>query len=75
MESVLLILAFIVTLGATNLFIYFWNILIMSMTLVINTIMHFSEPVPECIKYEKRMLFGSALQFVFLVGVAWIGYH
>ena len=65
----LLFLAFIVTMGATNFLIYIWNSLISTMAMIISSIINYTEPVPECIEQEKRMVYGSLVQLLILLAV------
>ena len=45
------------------------------MTHLINISILFTEPVPECIQYKKRMVFGSFLQLSLLAAIVYINYH
>lgn len=74
-ESFLFVIAFVLMLSATNFLLYFWNTLIASMSQVINTMILLTEPVPDCIQYKKRMVFGSVIQLIFLAVILYINYH
>ena len=74
-QSILLVIGFVITLRATNMIVYLWNMLITIMAQLINTTILFSEPVPECIQHKKRMVFGSVLQLIFLAAIMYIKYY
>ena len=60
---------------ATNLIVYLWNLVIAAMAQIINTTILFTEPVPECVEYKKRMVLGSILQLAFILAILYIKYH
>ena len=74
-EGILFALAAFLTLYVTNGAIYLWNMLIATMSQVINTTILFTEPVPECIRYKKRMVFGSVLQLFLLLALMHIKHY
>ena len=73
-ENMLFILAVGLTLVATRSLVFFWNILVGTMAQFINVAILFTEPVPECIQYKKRMVFGSVLLLAMLGAILYINY-